>query len=167
QDIWRKTEKSMQSDISELNIKLLKVESEFNELTRKIIEEQNSHKIKEDNLNKQLKEAHQQVIDFRSDQRRLKELENEIKTLKSSESGQLKSKNKEIDGLNEQLAHRNQRVTELEKVRTELQQSKQIAENQLFELREKHKALEDDLRKELENQVLKYETQIVELESLR
>ncbi|CAG8583517.1 3104_t:CDS:2, partial [Cetraspora pellucida] len=184
QDKWRKTEKSLQSDINELSLKLLKAESEYNESKRKIIEDQNSFKTKEDNLREQLKEANQQVIEARSDQRRLKELENEMKTLKSSESAQLKSKNMEIDGLNKQLAQLRQRVSDLEKNRTELQQSSQKeiaalrasnqgAESQLLELREKHKTLEEEASntrkysKELENKVLKikeYETRIIEYE---
>ncbi|CAG8521532.1 12272_t:CDS:2, partial [Dentiscutata heterogama] len=178
---------ALQQQKDELNVKLVQIEADLSEsklknqeLEHKILMEDSSSKTKEDNLRKQLQEANQQIIELRADQRRVKELENEIETLKSNESVQLKSKSKEIDGLNNQIAQLNRRVNELDNSRSELQQNNQkeiaslrASKQELLQLHDRNKTLEDEIsnarkhNKELENKVDELEASLVEYKNIR
>ncbi|CAG8689053.1 80_t:CDS:2, partial [Dentiscutata erythropus] len=178
---------ALQKHKDELNVRLLQIETDLaesklknKELENKILMEDSSSKTKEDNLRKQLQEANQEIIELRAHQRRVKDLENEIKTLKSNESVQLKSKDKEIDGLNNQIAQLNRRVNDLDNSRSELLQNNQkeiaslrASKQELLELRDSNKTLEDEIsnarkhNKELETKVDELEKSIVELKKIR
>ncbi|CAG8814980.1 2516_t:CDS:2, partial [Gigaspora margarita] len=143
---------TLQARILRIDGELDESKRQYQELENKRVMEESSSKIKEENLRKKLQDADQELHKLRADQRRLKELESEIKALKSNESVQLRS--------NDQLK---KRVEELESSRFELQQNKQkelselrdsknAVEDQLLDLSNRNKTLEDE-NKELQNKV--------------